>query len=64
MIMLKSHPNSVMLTLYPFLEGKTETCVHVCAHPVLQTPLSMGIFRQEYWSGLPHPLQGVFLTQE
>ena len=29
-----------------------------------QTPLSMGFSRQEYWSGLPFPLQGIFLTQE
>ena len=24
-----------------------------------QAPLSMGFSRQEYWSGLPHPLQGI-----
>ena len=28
-----------------------------------QAPLSMGFSRQEYWSGLPFPLQGIFLTQ-
>ena len=28
-----------------------------------QAPLSMGFYRQEYWSGLPCPLQGIFLTQ-
>ena len=28
-----------------------------------QVPLSMGFSRQEYWSGLPWPLPGVFLTQ-
>ena len=28
-----------------------------------QTPLSMGFPRHEYWSGLPYPLQGIFLTQ-
>ena len=28
-----------------------------------QAPLPMGVFRQEYWSGLPFPLPGVFLTQ-
>ena len=28
-----------------------------------QVPLSMGFSRQEYWSGLPCPLQGIFLTQ-
>ena len=26
-------------------------------------PLSMGFSRQEYWSGLPFPFQGIFLTQ-
>ena len=29
----------------------------------LQAPLSMGFFRQEYWSGLPCLLQGVFPDQ-
>ena len=28
-----------------------------------QTPPSMGFSRQEYWSGLPFPSLGVFLTQ-
>ena len=28
-----------------------------------QAPLSMGFFRQDYWSGLPFPLQGVFPTR-
>ena len=28
-----------------------------------QAPLSMGLPRQEYWSGLPFLLQGIFLTQ-
>ena len=27
-----------------------------------QTPLSMGFPRQEYWSALPFPLQGIFPT--
>ena len=31
---------------------------------VLQAPLSMEFSRQEYWSGLPCPLPGVFPTQE
>ena len=30
------------------------------AHPA---PLSMEFSRQEYWSGLPFPLQGIFLIQ-
>ena len=29
----------------------------------LQAPLSMEIFRQKYWSGLPSPTPGIFLTQ-
>ena len=29
-----------------------------------QAPLSMGFPRQEYWSGLPFPSQGIFPTQE
>ena len=28
-----------------------------------QAPLSMGFSRQEYWSGLPFPSPGIFLTQ-
>ena len=28
-----------------------------------QAPLSMGLSRQEYWSGLHALLQGIFLTQ-
>ena len=28
-----------------------------------QAPLSMGFSRQEYWRGLPFPLQGIFPTQ-
>ena len=28
-----------------------------------QAPLSLGLFRQEYWSGLPFPPPGFFLTQ-
>ena len=30
---------------------------------VRQVPLSMGFSRQESWSGLPFPLQGIFPTQ-
>ena len=28
-----------------------------------QAPLSMGLSRQEYWSRLPFPLPGIFLTR-
>ena len=40
--------------------------VRLCATPwtgARQAPLSMGFFRQEYWNGLPFPLQGLFPTQ-
>ena len=30
---------------------------------VRKAPLSMGFSRQEYWSGLPSLLQGIFLIQ-
>ena len=29
----------------------------------LQAPLSMGLSKQEYWSGLPFPSPGIFPTQ-
>ena len=32
-------------------------------HVARQAPLSMGLSGQEYWSGLPFLLQGIFLTQ-
>ena len=31
-----------------------------CSH---QPPLSMGFSRQEYWSVLPCPIQGIFLPE-
>ena len=40
--------------------------VQFCATPwsaARQAPLSMGFSRQEYWSGLPCLLQGIFPTQ-
>ena len=43
-----------------------QSCLMLCdtrdyiAH---QAPLSMGSSRQEDWSGLPCPPQGIFLTQ-
>ena len=42
------------------------SCVWLCVTPwtvVHQVPMSLGFFRQESWSGLPCPLQEVFLTQ-
>ena len=40
-------------------------CVVVCVLSCVQlvATLSMGFSRQEYWSGLPFPVQGIFLTQ-
>ena len=45
-------------------------CVHVCvSHSVVSNglqpprPPSMGFPRQEHWSGLPFPFQGIFPTQ-
>ena len=38
----------------------------LCANPwtvAHQAPLSMGFSRQEYWSGLTCPFQGIFLTR-
>ena len=51
-----------------WLDYSTHACVHsqvllffgtpwAAAH---QAPLSMGFFRQEYWSGLPFPSPGDF----
>ena len=42
------------------------SCVQLFATPrtvACQGPLSMGFSRQEYWSGLPFPSSGIFLTQ-
>ena len=34
-----------------------------CRHPRSQAPLFIGFSRQEYWSELPFPTRGIFLTQ-
>ena len=34
-----------------------------CSLPGSSVPLSVGFLRQEYWSGLPFPLQRIFPTQ-
>ena len=38
----------------------TQSCLTLCdlMDSVLQAPLSMGVSRQEYWSGLPFPPPG------
>ena len=38
-------------------------CVATSRTVALQAPPSMGFSRQEYWSGLPFPPPGIFLTQ-
>ena len=40
---------------------KSFSCVQLCVNLwtiAFQAPLSMGFFRQEYWSGLPFPFPG------
>ena len=42
----------------------TRSCPALCDPTVArQAPLSRGVSRQEHWSGLPCPLQGVFPSQ-
>ena len=53
--------------------GSVCVCVCVCVQLCLtlcdpvavacQAPLTMEFSMQQYWSGLPFPLQGIFLTQ-
>ena len=48
------------------VEGKSLSPVRLLATPwttAYQAPQSMGFSRQEYWSGLPVPSQGIFPTQ-
>ena len=42
-----------------------QSCLSLCDPWMVarQAPLSIGFFRQEYWSGLHFFLQGIFLTQ-
>ena len=44
------------------MEGFMHTLLHVTYYDLMdcthQAPLSMGFFRQEYWSGLPFPSPG------
>ena len=59
--------------LHPLRRHHTEACVLSCFRRVRlfvtsctvihQAPLSTGFSRQENWSGLPCPLQGIFLIQ-
>ena len=49
-----------------FVCAQLLSCVQLFGNPwtvACQTHLSVGFSRQEYWSGLPFPSQGIFLTQ-
>ena len=39
------------------------SCVWLFVTVARQAPLSMGFPRQEYWSGLPFPSQGLYLDK-
>ena len=45
----------VMIIILCFV---TQQCLPLCDLLACQALLSMGFFRQEYWSGLPFPLPG------
>ena len=62
--------------MYIYIHTHTLIHIHVCACTVSQsclilcaswtarhTPLSIRFSRQEYWSGLPFPTQGIFPIQ-
>ena len=61
-----NNSNDIMVVNRPCVHAKSLRRVpsfatlQTIAH---QAPLSIGFSRQEYWSGLPSPLQVVFLTQ-
>ena len=49
------------------VEWKSLSCVQLFATTwtaTCQAPLSMGFSKQEHWSGLPYPFQGIFPTQK
>ena len=50
------------------VEVKVQSLSHVRLFAIpwtvaYQAPLSRGFSRQEYWSGVPFPSPGIFLTQ-
>ena len=74
---LSSHPQNEYLSLV-FLLPEIFCACTCCVHAQLlsrvqlfatlwtvacRAPLSLGFFRQEYWSGLPFPISGIFPTQ-
>ena len=49
------------LYIYVCMHAQSLSCVRLCATPwtvAHQAPLSLGLSRQEYWSGLPLPFPG------
>ena len=49
-----------------YMCAQSLSCVRLFATPwtvARQAPLSVGILQEEYWSGLPSVLQGIFPTQ-
>ena len=53
----------VIQFLIPVVVVKSLCCVQFFCNPMDCSPLSMGFSRQKYWSGLPFPSPGIFLTQ-
>ena len=59
-------PGAVTETLRACVLSRSDVCVRLLATPWTvagQAPLSMAVSRQEHWSGLPRPPQGIFPTQ-
>ena len=63
----KEHCNTFGFKLTTYWKGKinTDVCVYTVSLTICdpwtldhKTPLSMGFFRQEYWSGMPWPTPG------
>ena len=55
------------LSYYAWVHAQSLSCVQLFATPwtiAHQAPLSVGFFRQEYWSGLPFPIPGYFRDME
>ena len=62
---LKDHtPVQVLRCSYVCFSTHAQLCLPLCNAKDCsrQAPLSVGFFRQEYWSGLPHPPPGDLLN--
>ena len=58
--------NHINFLIHLIGKVKSLSCVQFFGIPctvTYQAPLSMGFSRQEYWSGLPCPFQGIFPTR-